>query len=70
VKMLSGAKRFFQDDTRLCALCFLDHMLEGDNMQKSNFLKSLSRMCKDFDAHVLRYKALPPLCAKLHNIES
>uniref|UniRef100_A0A7N0ZZD7 Protein kinase domain-containing protein n=1 Tax=Kalanchoe fedtschenkoi TaxID=63787 RepID=A0A7N0ZZD7_KALFE len=47
---------FFRDDTRLRALRFLDHMLERDNMQKSEFLKALSDMWKDFDARVLRYK--------------
>ncbi|RVW82902.1 SCY1-like protein 2 [Vitis vinifera] len=47
---------FFRDDTRLRALRFLDHMLERDNMQKSEFLKALSDMWKDFDSRVLRYK--------------
>ncbi|MCD7471354.1 hypothetical protein HAX54_011752 [Datura stramonium] len=56
---------FFRDDTRLRALRFLDHMLERDNMQKSEFLKALSDMWKDFDSRVLRYKVLPPLCAEL-----
>lgn len=59
---------FFRDDTRLRALRFLDHMLERDNMQKSEFLKALSGMWKDFDARVLRYKVLPPLCAELRNV--
>ncbi|KAL6210161.1 hypothetical protein ACLB2K_021098 [Fragaria x ananassa] len=59
---------FFRDDTRLRALRFLDHMLERDNMQKSEFLKALSDMWKDFDARVLRYKVLPPLCAELRNL--
>lgn len=59
---------FFRDDTRLRALRFLDHMLERDNMQKSEFLKALSDMWKDFDSRVLRYKVLPPLCAELRNI--
>ncbi|XP_058095623.1 SCY1-like protein 2 B [Magnolia sinica] len=59
---------FFRDDTRLRALRFLDHMLERDNMQKSEFLKALSDMWKDFDARVLRYKVLPPLCAELRNV--
>ncbi|KAJ4713856.1 ARM repeat kinase family protein [Melia azedarach] len=58
---------FFRDDTRLRALRFLDHMLERDNMQKSEFLKALSDMWKDFDSRVLRYKVLPPLCAELRN---
>ncbi|KAK6937961.1 Protein kinase domain [Dillenia turbinata] len=47
---------FFRDDTGLRALHFLDHMLERDNMQKSEFLKALSDMWKDFDSRVLRYK--------------
>ncbi|WOL03165.1 hypothetical protein Cni_G11885 [Canna indica] len=59
---------FFRDDTRLRALRFLDHMLERDNMQKSEFLKALSDMWKDFDSRVLRYKVLPPLCAELRNM--
>lgn len=59
---------FFRDDTRLRALRFLDHMLERDNMQKSEFLKALLDMWKDFDARVLRYKVLPPLCAELRNM--
>ncbi|XP_020089556.1 SCY1-like protein 2 [Ananas comosus] len=58
---------FFRDDTRLRALRFLDHLLERDNMQKTEFLKALSDMWKDFDARVLRYKVLPPLCAELRN---
>ncbi|KAF3440970.1 hypothetical protein FNV43_RR19256 [Rhamnella rubrinervis] len=58
----------FRDDTRLRALRFLDHMLERDNMQKSEFLKALSDMWKDFDSRVLRYKVLPPLCAELRNL--
>ncbi|XP_019155597.1 PREDICTED: SCY1-like protein 2 [Ipomoea nil] len=59
---------FFRDDTRLRALRFLDHMLERDNMQKTEFLKALSDMWKDFDSRVLRYKVLPPLCAELRNM--
>lgn len=59
---------FFRDDTRLRALRFLDHMLERDNMQKTEFLKALSDMWKDFDPRVLRYKVLPPLCAELRNL--
>lgn len=59
---------FFRNDTRLRALRFLDHMLERDNMQKSEFLKALSDMWKDFDSRVLRYKVLPPLCAELRNV--
>ncbi|XVF29813.1 hypothetical protein REPUB_Repub16aG0003400 [Reevesia pubescens] len=59
---------FFRDDTRLRALRFLDHMLGRDNMQKSEFLKALSDMWKDFDTRVLRYKVLPPLCAELRNL--
>ncbi|XP_022886294.1 SCY1-like protein 2 [Olea europaea var. sylvestris] len=59
---------FFREDTRLRALRFLDHMLERDNMQKSEFLKALSDMWKDFDSRVLRYKVLPPLCAELRNL--
>ncbi|XP_057972943.1 SCY1-like protein 2 A [Malania oleifera] len=59
---------FFRDDTRLRALRFLDHMLGRDNMQKSEFLKALSDMWKDFDSRVLRYKVLPPLCAELRNM--
>ncbi|KAG8378548.1 hypothetical protein BUALT_Bualt08G0148400 [Buddleja alternifolia] len=59
---------FFREDTRLRALRFLDHMLERDNMQKSQFLKALSDMWKDFDPRVLRYKVLPPLCAELRNL--
>ncbi|KAI5311668.1 hypothetical protein L3X38_040841 [Prunus dulcis] len=59
---------FFRDDTRLRALRFLDHMLERDNMQKSEFLKALYDMWKDFDSRVLRYKVLPPLCAELRNL--
>ncbi|XP_059449975.1 SCY1-like protein 2 A [Corylus avellana] len=59
---------FFRNDTRLRALRFLDHMLERDNMQKSEFLKALSDMWKDFDSRVLRYKVLPPLCAELRNL--
>ncbi|KAL0919957.1 hypothetical protein M5K25_009049 [Dendrobium thyrsiflorum] len=59
---------FFRDDTRLRALRFLDHMLERDNMQKTDFLKALSDMWKDFDARILRYKVLPPLCAELRNV--
>ncbi|KAH1105633.1 hypothetical protein J1N35_009401 [Gossypium stocksii] len=59
---------FLQDDTRLRALRFLDHLLEKDNMQKSEFLKALSDMWKDFDSRVLRYKVLPPLCAELRNL--
>ncbi|TYG59271.1 hypothetical protein ES288_D08G288500v1 [Gossypium darwinii] len=59
---------FLQDDTRLRALRFLDHLLEKDNMQKFEFLKALSDMWKDFDPRVLRYKVLPPLCAELRNL--
>ncbi|XP_057504105.1 SCY1-like protein 2 A [Actinidia eriantha] len=59
---------FFRNDTRLRALRFLDHMLERDNMQKSEFLKALSDMWIDFDSRVLRYKVLPPLCAELRNM--
>ncbi|XP_027339351.1 SCY1-like protein 2 isoform X2 [Abrus precatorius] len=59
---------FFRNDTRLRALRFLDHMLERDNLQKSEFLKALSDMWKDFDSRVLRYKVLPPLCAELRNV--
>lgn len=59
---------FFRNDTTLRALRFLDHMLERDNMQKSEFLKALSEMWKDFDLRVLRYKVLPPLCAELRNM--
>ncbi|KAK1325199.1 hypothetical protein QJS10_CPA01g02138 [Acorus calamus] len=59
---------FFREDTRLRALRFLDHMLERDNMQKTEFLKSLSDMWKEFDSRVLRYKVLPPLCAELRNM--
>ncbi|XP_059629710.1 SCY1-like protein 2 A [Cornus florida] len=59
---------FFREDTRLRALRFLDHMLGRDNMQKSEFLKALSDMWKDFDSRVLRYKVLPPLCAELRNM--
>ncbi|XP_010498773.1 PREDICTED: SCY1-like protein 2 isoform X1 [Camelina sativa] len=59
---------FFRSDTTLRALRFLDHMLERDNMQKSEFLKALSDMWKDFDSRVLRYKVLPPLCAELRNL--
>ncbi|KAK8691840.1 hypothetical protein V6N13_075335 [Hibiscus sabdariffa] len=58
---------FLRDDTRLRALRFLDHMLERDNRQKSEFLKALSDMWKDFDSRVLQYKVLPPLCAELRN---
>jgi SCY1-like protein 2 len=47
---------FFRNDTRLRALRFLDHLLERDNMQKTEFLKALSDMWKDFDSRVLRYK--------------
>ncbi|KAF2290552.1 hypothetical protein GH714_014374 [Hevea brasiliensis] len=47
---------FFRNDTRLRALRFLDHMLERDNMQKSEFLKALSDMWKDFDSRVLRIR--------------
>ncbi|KAK2379455.1 kinase family with ARM repeat domain-containing protein [Trifolium repens] len=60
--------QFFRNDTRLRVLRFLDHMLERDNMQKSEFLKALSDMWKDFDSRVLRYKVLPPLCAELRNV--
>ncbi|CAN7040613.1 unnamed protein product [Brassica rapa subsp. trilocularis] len=60
---------FFRSDARLRALRFLDHMLERDNMQKSEFLTALSDMWKDFDSRVLRYKVvLPPLCAELRNL--
>ncbi|MED6130547.1 SCY1-like protein 2 A [Stylosanthes scabra] len=59
---------FFRSDARLRALRFLDHMLARDNMQKSEFLKALSDMWKDFDSRVLRYKVLPPLCAELRNV--
>ncbi|XP_057793752.1 SCY1-like protein 2 A [Salvia miltiorrhiza] len=59
---------FFREDTRLRALRFLDHLLERDNMQKTEFLKALSDMWKDFDPRVLRYKVLPPLCAELRNL--
>uniref|UniRef100_J3L1W4 Protein kinase domain-containing protein n=2 Tax=Oryza brachyantha TaxID=4533 RepID=J3L1W4_ORYBR len=59
---------FFRNDTRLRALRFLDHLLERDNMQKTEFLKALSDMWKDFDSRVLRYKVLPPLCAELRNM--
>lgn len=58
---------FFRDDTRLRAIRFLDHMLERDNMQKTDFLKALAGMWTNFEARVLRYKVLPPLCAELRN---
>ncbi|CAM6090431.1 unnamed protein product [Calypogeia fissa] len=58
---------YFRNDTRLRALRFLDHMLERDNMQKSDFLKALGEMWTGFDARVLRYKVLAPLCAELRN---
>ncbi|GAV85165.1 Pkinase domain-containing protein [Cephalotus follicularis] len=64
----TAGSSFFREDTRLRALRFLDHMLERDNMQKSEFLKALSDMWKDFDSRVLRYKVLPPLCAELRNL--
>lgn len=32
------------------------YLQERDNMQKSEFLKALSDMWKDFDSRVLRYK--------------
>uniref|UniRef100_A0A0E0C4M6 Protein kinase domain-containing protein n=1 Tax=Oryza meridionalis TaxID=40149 RepID=A0A0E0C4M6_9ORYZ len=44
------------------------HYSERDNMQKTEFLKALSDMWKDFDSRVLRYKVLPPLCAELRNM--
>ncbi|VVA94925.1 unnamed protein product [Arabis nemorensis] len=44
----------FRSNTRLHDLRFLDHMLERDYMQKSEFLKALSDMWKDFDSRVLR----------------
>lgn len=59
---------FFRDDAGLRAIRFLDHMLERDNMQKSDFLKALAGMWTNFDARVLRYKVLPPLCAELRNV--
>ncbi|EFJ36554.1 hypothetical protein SELMODRAFT_165698 [Selaginella moellendorffii] len=59
---------FFREDTRLRALRFLDHMLERDNIQKSDFLKALSGMWTEFDPRVLRYKVLPPLCLELRNV--
>ena len=40
---------------------FGTHLLpfqERDNMQKSEFLKALSDMWKDFDSRVLRYKVV------------
>uniref|UniRef100_A0A803N0Q5 Protein kinase domain-containing protein n=1 Tax=Chenopodium quinoa TaxID=63459 RepID=A0A803N0Q5_CHEQI len=43
-------------------------VLERDNMQKTEFLKALSDMWKDFDSRVLQYKVLPPLCAELRNV--
>ncbi|KAE8701854.1 hypothetical protein F3Y22_tig00110505pilonHSYRG00393 [Hibiscus syriacus] len=43
-------------------------LLGRDNMQKSEFLKALSDMWKDFDSRVLQYKVLPPLCAELRNL--
>ncbi|KAF0899646.1 hypothetical protein E2562_020834 [Oryza meyeriana var. granulata] len=66
--MVFTGSSFFRDDTRLRALRFLDHLLERDNMQKTEFLKALSDMWKDFDSRVLRYKVLPPLCAELRNM--
>jgi SCY1-like protein 2 len=36
-------------------------------MQKTQFLKALADMWTGFDARVLRYKVLPPLCAELRN---
>lgn len=38
---------------------------ERDNMQKSEFLKALSDMWKDFDSRVLRYK----VCSMLFGYE-
>lgn len=37
---------------------------ERDNMQKSEFLKALSDMWKDFDSRVLRYKVLSPIVSQ------
>lgn len=38
---------------------------ERDNMQKSEFLKALSDMWKDFDARVLRYKVCVAIAVSL-----
>eukprot|EP00850_Spirogloea_muscicola_P018777 SM000175S03324 [mRNA] locus=s175:275239:281097:- [translate_table: standard] len=64
-----GAASFFRDDARLRALRFLDHILERDNLQKTEFLKALSDMWSTFDARVLRFKVavLPPLLGELRN---
>ncbi|KAF2290604.1 hypothetical protein GH714_014672 [Hevea brasiliensis] len=56
---------FFRNDTRLRALRFLDHMLERDNTQKSEFLKALSDMWKDFDSRVLRATGEKDVCFKV-----
>ncbi|KAF2290601.1 hypothetical protein GH714_014645 [Hevea brasiliensis] len=57
--------RFFRNDTRLRALRFLVHMLERDNTQKSEFLKALSDMWKDFDSRVLRATGEKDVCFKV-----
>eukprot|EP00897_Mesotaenium_endlicherianum_P003546 jgi/Mesen1/3219/ME001865S02420 len=62
-----GGSQYFTDDMRLRALRFLDHMLERDNLQKTEFLKALKGLWTGFDARVLRYKVLPPLLEELRN---
>lgn len=41
---------------KLLAPKFFIYLQERDNMQKSEFLKALYDMWKDFDSRVLRYK--------------
>eukprot|EP00271_Cylindrocystis_brebissonii_P007039 TRINITY_DN2014_c0_g1_i1.p1 TRINITY_DN2014_c0_g1~~TRINITY_DN2014_c0_g1_i1.p1 ORF type:complete len:1212 (+),score=286.96 TRINITY_DN2014_c0_g1_i1:322-3957(+) len=58
---------WYREDIRLRALRFLDHMLERDNIQKSEFFKSLSGLWSGCDPRVLLYKVLPPLLSELKN---
>lgn len=62
-----SSSSWYRDDIRLRALRFLDHMLERDNLQKTEFFKALSGLWSGFDPRVLRYKVLPPLLAELKN---
>lgn len=58
--LLPGLLNFFWvrciEETSKANIINLCYLQERDNMQKSEFLKALSDMWKEFDSRVLRYK--------------
>lgn len=59
--------QYFQGDTLLRALRFLDTMIQRDPMQKAAFLKDLPGLCTQLDTRVLKLKVLPPLLQELRS---